>query len=268
MDGDASRSHRSSRHWQPVRTATHQLTLESVELHLVEQHEVVHPLVLHEQRSQRARVDGGVISVAQRRDALRATARLQDQSMLLCDLVVRDEGVALQPVVQRVHEQHEEQRSEGVALPETPLHSEGSRQAIGRSHARRQTCETVSDEHNERFRELQASQRALQHLGLHAVVGLHDVVEQRVQLTPAGAAVLPRVQQLIDALRDAAAAYEAALSRVQHSVFCEDLSQPHSQHQHEELAEAALQADGPNVLHRALLLRVLHQRDDDTRLPG
>ena len=64
--------------------------------------------------------------------------------------------------------------------------------------------------------------RAREDRRLHGVVSLPDVVEQRVELAQTARGSIPRVQQLVDALADAAAEHEAALGRVQDGMARED----------------------------------------------
>ena len=92
------------------------------------------------------------------------------------------ERIALEPVVQRIHEDDEQQRCEWVALAQAALDVEGMRQAIGRAHAGREAGEAVSDEVDEGRWHAQAMQGARQHVCLHRVIGLLDVVEERVEL--------------------------------------------------------------------------------------
>jgi hypothetical protein len=76
-------------------------------------------------------------------------------------------------------------------------------------------------------------------------------------------AVFPRV----DALRRAAAVDEAALGGVEDGEASEDAAQAVREDFHEQLAQAALQADGPHVAGCPLLLVVLDQRHNDAGLP-
>ena len=93
------------------------------------------------------------------------------------------EWIALQPLVQRIHEDDEEQRSEWVALSQAALHIERLRHAECCANARGEACEAVRDEFDKGMWHAQAMHGADQHLGLHRVVCLLDVVEERVQLS-------------------------------------------------------------------------------------
>ena len=90
--------------------------------------------------------------------------------------------------MQRIHEDDEEQRSERAALTQAALHVEVTRHAVCSAHARRQPSEAVRHEVDERVGHAQTVHGAHQHVSLHGVVGLRDVVEERVQLTLARSA--------------------------------------------------------------------------------
>lgn len=102
----------------------------------------MHPVVLHAQIGKRIGQDGGVVRVPKGRDGGGGTiAPVQAQAVgLAC------ERVALQPVVQSVHEHDEKQRGKRVTLTQTALHLEWFRDAIGSAHARREAAEAVRDE--------------------------------------------------------------------------------------------------------------------------
>ena len=61
---------------------------------------------------------------------------------------------------------------------------------------------------------------------------------------------------------------ESALRWMEDGKARKDAAQAMSEDLLEQLAQAALQADGPHVAHVALLQRVLDQRHDDAGLPA
>ena len=95
-----------------------------------------------------------------------------------------------------------------------------------------------------------------------------DVVEDGVHLVLSFAAPLPCIQQLVDTLGCCAAVYESALSWVEDRVTSEDVAEPVSEEFVEQLAQTALQADGPNIAHRLLFVLILDERNNDAVLPG
>ena len=123
----------------------------------------MHPLVLHAHVAQRGSEHRGVVGIAERRYVHRVAVRQRHAQAVL----QASERIALQPVVQRVHEDDEEQRCERVALSQTALDVERVRQAIGRAHAGREAGEAVDHEVDEVQRHAQAMQSAPEHAHLH-----------------------------------------------------------------------------------------------------
>ena len=59
------------------------------------------------------------------------------------------ERVRVEAVVQRIHEQHKQQRSEWIALTQTATHRKARRVAVDGAHARLEPREAVLDEKSE-----------------------------------------------------------------------------------------------------------------------
>ena len=125
----------------------------------------------------------------------------------------------------------------------------------------------VNDQANEGRRQAQAAHGAFERLSLHGIVRLLDVVEDRVELTTSRATPVPRVEHFVDALRGRTTEHESTLGRVEDRMALEYGTESPSQQLGEEFAEAALQADRPNVGHHTTFRCILHQRHDNTRLP-
>src|SRR5680860_1416047 len=150
----------------------------------------MNPIVLHAHGLQCVGEHCDVVSVAQRWDGGRAaTLQLDHKPMLLAS-----EWVALQPLVQRIHEDNEEQRSEWVPLAHAAEDCEVASEPKSRSNARGQSCEAVCDQGNKSSRHAMTVHRAHKHRGLHGVIRLFDVVEECVELMFAFAAPVPSIE--------------------------------------------------------------------------
>ena len=110
-------------------------------------------------------------------------------------------------------------------------------------------------------------QSSHQHAGLHRVVCLLDVIEEGVQFMLPVATPIPGIEQLIDALGDAASIDEPSLSWMQDRKACEDAAEAMSEDLVEQFAQATLQADRTQIAHAMLLECILEQRHNDARLP-
>jgi len=80
--------------------------------------------------------------------------------------------------------------------------------------------------------------------------------------------MFPCVEQLVNALGDAASMDEATLGWVEDRRASKDAAQPIGKYFHEQFTEATLQTDGSNVVHCTIFLLIFHQWNDHTGLPS
>ncbi len=104
------------------------------------------------------------------------------------------ERVALEALVQRIHENDEQQRGERVTLAQAATDRERPRESKRCADARRESCQAVLNQRDKGSRHAQSVHRAHQDSCLHGVVGLFDVVEECVQLVLASLAPVPCVE--------------------------------------------------------------------------
>ena len=182
-------------------------------------------------------------------------------------MFLASEWIFLEAVVQTVHEDDEEDRSERVPLSNTSFEREWTAETVERTDAGRETRQAVFDQCRESWREVQAMKRACKDIRLDAIVRLFDVVEQGVHFLLLFATPAPRIQQFVDAFAGRAARNEASLGGVENWELNKDAAKAHSQHLAEEFSEAVLKTDRAHIRHRSFFRCVLDERQDDAAFP-
>lgn len=171
-DSDVVRSYVSRCDWVSICPPPYELTLEGVEEHGVESHEVLHPVVLDAKIRKRGGRSQGVVGIADRGPVDRLPWPGEKAAV-----PAPCEGVDLQSIVESVHEDDEEEGGQRISLPHAPPHREGAALSIRCANARGQPAKAVSYELDKRRREVNAIECSNQHVPLNRVVCLLNIVE-------------------------------------------------------------------------------------------